>query len=90
MADRNISEFITNNGNSSRELRQSVEARVIETTVPERRGGSSSSKDVVCGRLRSTRGRKTDGVQRPGAITPGDHVSGSKILHREVKRVKFH
>jgi hypothetical protein len=90
MAFRNISEFITNNGNSSRELRQSVEARVIETAVPERRGGSSSSKDVVCGRLRSTRGRKTDGVQRPGAITPGDHVSGSKILHREVKRVKFH
>jgi hypothetical protein len=73
MADRNISGFITNNHTGSRELQQSVRAK---------RWGSSSSKGVVCGCLRSTRGRKTDGVQWPRGITPGGHVLGSKILHR--------
>jgi hypothetical protein len=35
---------------------------VIETTVLERSGGHSSNKSIVCGRLRSMHGRKTDGV----------------------------
>jgi hypothetical protein len=43
---------------------------------------TSSSKVVVCGRSRSMRGRETDRVQRPRAITPSDHIPGSKILHR--------
>jgi hypothetical protein len=53
-------------------------------------GGGSSSKGVVCGCLRSTRGRKTDDVQQSGAITPGDHIPSSKIHYRLAKRVKFH
>jgi hypothetical protein len=80
MADMNISRFITNNCTRSRNLQQSVEARVTKTIVLERCGGGSSSKGIVCGRLR-TCGRKTEGVHRPGAITHGDHVPGSKILH---------
>jgi hypothetical protein len=55
---------------------------VTEMAMPERCRDDSSSKSVVCGSLRRMRGRKTDGVQRPGAITSGDHVPGSKILHR--------
>jgi hypothetical protein len=82
MEDRNISGFITYNSTTSRELRQSIGASVIETTVPKRYGGGSNSKKVVCGCLRMTRGRKTDGVQLPEAITPSDHVPGSKILHK--------
>jgi hypothetical protein len=58
--------------------------------VLEQHGGMSSSKGVVCGRLRSTCGRKMDGVQRPKAITSDDHITGSKILYIEAKRVKFH
>jgi hypothetical protein len=81
MADRNISSFITDNHTRSREFQQSVGARVTETMVSKRRRGSSNNKGVICGCLRSTRGRKTNGVHRPGAITPGDHIPGSKILH---------
>jgi hypothetical protein len=44
--------------------------------------GGSTSKGVVCGRLRRMRGRKTDGVHWHGAITPGDHIPFIKILHR--------
>jgi hypothetical protein len=81
MVCMNISGFITNNIISSRELRQSIGARVTKTAVLEQCGGSSSSKDVVCGRMRSMHGRKMDGVQRPKAITHVDHISSSKILH---------
>jgi hypothetical protein len=35
MVDRNISRFITNNRTRSRELQQSIEARVTETMVLE-------------------------------------------------------
>jgi hypothetical protein len=90
MEDRNISGFSTNNSTSGRELRQSVEAKVTEIAMPERCGCSSSSKGVVCGRLSSMHGRKTDSVQWLRAITPDDHIPGSKILHRDTKRVKFH
>jgi hypothetical protein len=44
----------------------------------------------VCGHLRSACNGKMDGVERPRAIAPGNHVLGSEILHREVNRVKFH
>lgn len=30
-----------------------------------------------------------EGVEGPGAIVPGDHVLGMKILHRKAKRVKL-
>jgi hypothetical protein len=80
--DRNISWFITCYRTTSRELRQSVRARMSKTTMPERCGAGSSSEGVMCERLRRMSGRKADGVQQPGAITPGDHVPGSKILHR--------
>jgi hypothetical protein len=89
MAYRNISEFFIDDRTSSRELRQSAGVRVTETAVLERCGGNNSSKGVVCERMRIS-GRKTDGVQWPGAITPDDHIPGSKILHRYVKWVKFH
>jgi hypothetical protein len=82
MVDRNISRFITYDSTTSRELRQSVGARVTETTMPKRCGSDNNSKGVVCGRLRRTRARKTDVAQQIRAITPGDHVHGSKILHR--------
>jgi hypothetical protein len=82
MADRNISRFITYDSTTSREFRQSIGARMTEATMLERCGAGSSSKSVVCGHLRRTRGRKTDGIQQPGAITPGDHVPGRKILHK--------
>jgi hypothetical protein len=81
MADRNISGFITYDSTTSRELRQSVRARMTETMMPERCGGGNNSKGIVCGCLRRTHGRNTDGVQWPRAITPRDHVPGSKILH---------
>jgi hypothetical protein len=59
--------------------------------VPERCGDNmSSSKGIVCGYLRSTCGKKMDGVQWPQAITPDDHVPSSKIFHKEAQRVKFH
>jgi hypothetical protein len=82
MADRYISGFITYNRIRSRELRQSVGARVTKTTVPERCGAGSSSKGILSGHLKRMLGRKTNGVQRPRAITPGDRVPGRKILHR--------
>jgi hypothetical protein len=90
MVDRNIRGFITYESITSRELRQGIGARMTKMMMPERCGGGSSSKGVVCGCLRRARGRKTDGVQWPEAITPSDHVSGSKILHRWAKRIKFH
>jgi hypothetical protein len=62
---------------------------VTKTTMLERCGGGSSSKGIVCGHLR-TCGRKMDGVQRPKAITPSDHIPSRKILHRLAKRVEFH
>jgi hypothetical protein len=77
LVDRNILGFITYNHTRSRKLRQSVGVRVIETAVPKRCGGDSNSKGIVCGFLRSMHGRKMDGVQRPEAITPGDHIHGS-------------
>jgi hypothetical protein len=82
MADLNISEFITYNCTRSREFQQRIRARVTETTVPEQHEGGSSSKGVVCGCMRRTCGRKMDVVQWFRAITPGDHVPDSKILHR--------
>jgi hypothetical protein len=82
MAYKNISRSITYNRTRSRKLRQNVGARVTKTIVLERRGGNNNNKGAVCGCLRSTCGRKMDGVQWPRAITPGDHVPGSKILHR--------
>jgi hypothetical protein len=82
MTDMNISGFITYNRTTSTELRQSVGTRVTNMTVPEQCVGGSSNKGILCGCLRWMRGWKTDGVQRPRAITPGDHVPGSKILHR--------
>jgi hypothetical protein len=33
---------------------------------------------------------QTYGVERPRAITPGDHVPGREILHRKTKRVILH
>jgi hypothetical protein len=75
---------------SPRVVRQGIGGRMTKTMMPERCGGGSSSKGVVCEGLRRVRGRKTDGVQQSGAITPGDHVPGSKILHRSAKGVKFH
>jgi hypothetical protein len=82
MVDRNIFVFITYYSTTSRELQQSVEARVTETTMPERCGADSSSKCLVCERLRRMCGRKTDGVQQPETITLDDHVPGSKIHHK--------
>jgi hypothetical protein len=90
MANRNIFRFITNNGTSTRKLRQSIGAKVIEMAVLDRRKGGGSSKGIVCGGMRSTCDRKTDGVKQPRAIAPGDHVPSSEVLHRETKRVKFH
>jgi hypothetical protein len=29
------------------------------------------------------------GVEQPRAIAPDDHIPGTKILHKEAKRVKF-
>jgi hypothetical protein len=82
MADNNISGFITCYSTTSREIQQNIGARMTEMTMPERCGASSSSKGIVCGCLWRMHGWKTDGVQRPGAITPSDHVPGSKIIHR--------
>jgi hypothetical protein len=76
MINRNILGFITYNCTKSRRV------RVTEMTVPEQHGGGNNSKGVVCGCLRSTRGKKTDDIQQPEAVIPGDHVSGSKILHK--------
>jgi hypothetical protein len=81
MTDRNILGFITYDNTTSRELQQSVGERMTETTIPERCGGSNS-KGVVCRCLRMTYRRKMYGVQQPRAIIPGDHIPGSKILHR--------
>jgi hypothetical protein len=82
MVDKNISGFITYDSTTSRELQQSVGARMTEMMMPKRCGASSSSKGAICGRLTMAHGKKTDGVQQPVAITPGDHIPGSKILHR--------
>ena len=53
-----------------------------KTTMPGD-GGSCSNKRA------GHRGRGGEGVERPGAIAPGDHAPGIEILHREAKRVKF-
>jgi hypothetical protein len=82
MVDRNISGVIKYDSTTSRELLQSVGARVIETMIPNRCGAGSSSNGIACGRLKRTRGKKTDGVQWPKAITHDDHVPGSMVLHR--------
>jgi hypothetical protein len=34
--------------------------------------------------------RQAHGVERPQAITLGDHVPGREILHKKAKRVKLH
>jgi hypothetical protein len=75
MVDRNILGFVTYDSTTSRELRQSVGVSMTETTMLERCGVGSCSKGVVCGRLRRMCGsRKMNGVKRPRAITPGDHI----------------
>jgi hypothetical protein len=58
VADLNILGFITCYSTTSRELQQSVRARMTETMMTERCDPNSSSKGVVCGRLRRTCGRK--------------------------------
>jgi hypothetical protein len=68
---------------------------MTKTTV--QRGRSNNSKGVGnsskgghnAGRW-SERPGKTHRVQRAGAIRPDDHVLGCKILHRQIKWVKFH
>jgi hypothetical protein len=87
MTDRNISGFITYNRTRNRKLRQSIGARVTETAVPERCGGGSSSKGIVCGYLRSTRDRKMDDVQWPEAITPCVRLKTHKKSPRVVQKI---
>jgi hypothetical protein len=82
MVDKNISGFITCYITNSGELQQSIRAKMTGMTMLERCGVGNNSKGVEYRLLRRMHGRKMDGVQRPGAITPGDHVPGSKILHR--------
>ena len=55
-----------------------------ETTMPD--GGGDTGEEGV--RLRARHGQM-QGVKRTGAIAPDDHVPGTKILHREAKRVKL-
>jgi hypothetical protein len=62
MADRNISGFITYDSTTSREFQQGIRARMTETIMPERCGGGSIIKGIVCGRLRRVHDKKTDGV----------------------------
>lgn len=59
-------------------------AGVPKVAMPDR-GGSTGEECVGSER----RHRWMEGVERPQAIAPGDHVPGTKILHREAKRVKF-
>ena len=56
-------------------------SRVAKAAMPKGRlsGGGEGVGD-----------RQAEGVQRPGAIAPGDQSSGQKILHRTTRRVKFH
>jgi hypothetical protein len=68
---------------------------MTKTTAP--RGQSNNSKGVEnsskgghSARRYSERLGKTHRVQRADAIRPDDHVLGYKILHRQIKRVKFH
>jgi hypothetical protein len=48
MADRNISEFITYDRTTSRELQQSVGARMTKAIMLERCGAGSNSRGVIC------------------------------------------
>ena len=58
--------------------------------MPKRRRCSSSSERKTGRRRRRAEHRKAKCVERAGAIAPDDHAPGSKILHRQAKRVKFH
>jgi hypothetical protein len=51
---------------------------------------SHNSKSSRSAGGRSDRSEKTHRVQRAGAIRPDDHISDYKILHRQIKWVKFH
>jgi len=56
--------------------------RMPKMTMP----GDGGSR---CNKGAGHRWRGGEGVERPGAIAPGDHAPGIEILHREAKRVKF-
>jgi hypothetical protein len=68
---------------------------MTKTTVSRSRSnnskgvGNSSKGSHSAGRW-SERPGKTHCVQRAGAIRPDDHVLGCKILHRQIKWVKFY
>jgi hypothetical protein len=51
--------------------------------------GNSSKGGHITGRW-SERPGKTHRVQRASAIRPDDHILGCKIIHRQIKQVKFY
>jgi hypothetical protein len=51
-------------------------------------GGNSKSNHNIRGM--SDNSGKMHRVQRTSAIQPDNHVPGCKILHRQIKWVKFH
>jgi hypothetical protein len=54
-------------------------------------GGSSGSHGVRDStRGRGGRSRKRYSVEWTGAIVCGKHSSGSKVFHRQAKRIKLH
>jgi hypothetical protein len=68
---------------------------MTKTTVPRGRSNNSkgvgnSSKGGHITRRWSERPGKMHRVQWVCAIRPDDHVLGCKILHKQIKRVKFH
>jgi hypothetical protein len=73
-------------------------AEVTKTTVPSgRSNGSEDARDSSNRRhdtrrdvARGDRSWQASRVQWSGAIRPGDHIPGCKILVRHTKRVKFH
>ena len=84
MTDGITSNFITTDDRSTSEFGQSLMSRMAKAAMPNSGGDSGNKGAKHCGTYWSS-----EGVEGPGAIVPGDHAPGMKILHRKAKRVKF-
>ena len=87
MTNRLASGPITQDATGTGELRERLMARMTKSTMPQVGRGSRSSSDKCRGRLCGLRSVQV--VEGPRTIAPGDHVPGTKILHRKAERVKF-
>jgi hypothetical protein len=78
----------TRDDRTAKQLRHHITSGMAKAAMPSDGRGRSGQRMRGGGRGRG--GRQAKGVQWLGAVTTREKSSGSKILHRQVKRVKLH